>query len=137
MLKRSLEEMLESQARSKWKARFHSGCLCYVQFCLENPGYVAAMFRKYDSSRFPELIAKSMESIEPLFDVLEHGKKLGVIKRKDTGRMASAVWSMLHGLTSILAGREDIPEVMGEKDVDRLVRSHVELLLVGIAPRTG
>ena len=131
-LRRALDDVLAHNSELAWQEKFHKGCLCYVEFCIANKGYVAAMFRKYDFARFPDLRSVSTQSIEPLYEVLEQGQSAGLVRPANVQQMASAVWAMLHGISQLLAFRDDIPMVMGESKTDRLVHNLVEQLLIGL-----
>ena len=124
--------VLEKLAEEDWHTRFHGGCMCYVSFALENPGYLQTMFRRYDQRRFPSLLQRSLSSIMPLLDVLEEGKALGRIKDNDTQSMASAVWALLHGVSMLLLHRDGIPTIMGEENEQQLVAALLEHLLYGL-----
>ncbi len=131
-LTKALTRVVSDNRQLEWRARFHSGCFCYVQFALANKGYIYAMFRRYDPDRFPELLETSIASIQSLVNVLQEGQQNGHVKRGDVQPMVGATWTLLHGLSMLLVNGEDIPSVLGHTEVEPLVESLLEQLLSGL-----
>ena len=115
-----------------WMARFHAGCWSYVQFALEHPSHLNLMFREYDHVKYPSLNEVSTGSLVLLRELIDAGQLSRFVIEGESKQIATLIWSLLHGVSVILAGRKMPPVVMGEKTPQELVDLFVGMLYTGL-----
>ncbi|HRR08879.1 MAG TPA: TetR/AcrR family transcriptional regulator [Rhodothermales bacterium] len=103
-------------------------CNRYVAFGLENPEYYEVMFQLHPArmARYPvEKYRKARKNLEVFRDVIEAGQRMSLFREGDALLKATAVWTSLHGLVSLLiAQRVDqqiAPEDLQERVFDQVV----------------
>jgi len=80
-------------------------CERYVAFGLENPEYYEVMFQLHPArmARYPvEKYRKARKNLEVFKDVIEVGQRMSVFGNGDSLLKATAIWTTLHGLVSLL-----------------------------------
>lgn len=103
-------------------------CARYVAFGLENPEYYEVMFQLHPArmARYPvEKYRKARKNLEVFRDVIEAGQRMSLFREGDALLKATAVWTSLHGLVSLLiAQRVDqqiAPDDLKEHVFDQVV----------------
>lgn len=102
----------------------------YVNFALTHPNYYSAMFYPYDPQRFPELFAAANASFEQLVMIIADGQAAGVFVEHDVYQLAALVWSLLHGISSILVANK-LPRHL-TLDPETLTATFMQQLMQGI-----
>ena len=134
ILSQRVSDAIEA-AGENWHERLHDGCWAYVQFALEHPSHLNVMFRSYDLEKYPSYYEVSAGSLELLRELVEAGQLSELVIRGDSKQIATLIWSLLHGVSTILAGRKMPPVVMGDRTPQELVHGFVELLYSGLEMR--
>lgn len=124
-----------AQAGSGWQDRFMQGCECYVRFVLEHPGHAQVMFRHYDGRKHPQAAQAAVNALDLLEGLIREGQSHGHLRTGDSRQQATAVWSMLHGIATLLAGGKMPAEVVGSLSAAELTRRFVGQLVQGLQPR--
>jgi AcrR family transcriptional regulator len=121
-------------AGSDWPLRLQAGSWAYVQFALDHPAHFNVMFRDYELDQYPSYFKASLEALAILEALVVAGQAEGLVRAGDSRQLATLVWSLLHGLATILAGRKMPPVVMGDITPQALVAQQVQQLYAGLAP---
>ncbi len=129
-------ETAVSQAEGEWQQQLRAGSWAYVQFALEHPSHLQVMFRSFEHAQYPSLLQAGTGALAQLQTLIEEGQQVGLVRAGDSGELATCVWSLLHGLATILTGRKVPPAVMGEAAPEELTRQFVDLLYGGLAAAT-
>lgn len=119
-------------ADDDWRQQLSAGCWAYVRFALEHPSHLQVMFIGYEPQKYPSLYATSTGALAVLSDLIRRGQAQGKVVDGDSHYLATFVWSLLHGVATILAGRKMPPTVMGRVTPEELVRSYVAQLIRGL-----
>lgn len=122
-----------TQSEGNWPQQFQNGCWAYVNFALHHPSHLQVMFRYFEPAKYPSLFQASTGALERLKVVIEAGQHQGLLINGDSKQLATFVWSLLHGVSMILAGRKMPPVVMGNKSPQELTVNFLELVCSGIA----
>ena len=80
-------------------------CERYVAFGMENPEYYEVMFQLHPArmARYPvEKYRKARKNLEVFKEVIEVGQRMSVFGMGDPLLKATAIWTTLHGLVSLL-----------------------------------
>ncbi|MEA2446647.1 MAG: hypothetical protein QOK47_284 [Actinomycetota bacterium] len=103
----------------------------YVRFGLEHPEHYRIMFMR---KRDPIVEARHSEEDIPVFDHLvddvRRCMEAGVVPQGDPLPGALALWSVVHGLTSILISNKQMPGL--HDNLDALIDYHLAVGLLGI-----
>lgn len=121
-----------ARAGDDWQQQLLAGSWAYVDFALAHPNHLQVMFREYDPEKYPSLYAASIGSLELLRALIEQGQLSELVISGDSQELATFIWSLLHGVSTILAGRKLPPTVMGTRTPEELVRAYVGLLYRGV-----
>ena len=134
ILSQRVSEAIAAPGNS-WHERLHDGCWAYVQFALEHPSHLNVMFRPYDLEKYPSYYEVSSRALEILQDMVNAGQHSENVIRGDSKEIATMLWSLLHGVSTIMTGRKMPPKVMGDLKPEELVHRFVELVYSGLAPQ--
>lgn len=63
---------------------------------------------------------------------LEPGQQQQLLKDGDSKEIATYVWSLLHGLSTILTNQKMPPDVMGERSPRELTSDYLRLIYFGL-----
>ena len=115
-----------------WREQLSAGSWAYVRFALDHPSHLQVMFLAYEPQQYPSLYTTSTGALAVLSQLIQHGQAQGKIVDGDSHYLATFVWSLLHGVATILAGRKMPPTVMGSVTPEDLVRGYVAQLIRGL-----
>jgi hypothetical protein len=101
----------------------------YVNFAINNPGVFTVMFRpeRLDVSD-PTFGAVAYESFQQLQDIVEEAQREGFHPEVDVTRLASVMWTTVHGLADLWIRGGGLPgadETFGLNEFIRLSQSMV------------
>jgi AcrR family transcriptional regulator len=105
--------------------------VAYVRFAVEHPAHYQLMYGREALSRAEHagLHTAAEAAYDALVGTLEEKQAGGLLRPADPLQLAYVVWSLLHGLASLLVdGQMEPPE-----DLDALARLSVRALLDGLA----
>lgn len=119
-------------AGDDWRQQLSAGSWAYVRFALDHPSHLQVMFLAYEPQQYPSLYATSTGALAVLSELIQRGQAQGKIVDGDSHYLATFVWSLLHGVATILAGRKMPPTVMGRVTPQELVRGYVAQLIRGL-----
>jgi AcrR family transcriptional regulator len=127
-LRQQLVEAWEDGDRSR--AAFDAMGVGYVRFAVDNPSHYRVMFGGFLDPKTcdPELAAEAAGAFQALVDAIAALQQHSVLRRDDTQKMATFVWSVVHGV-AMLAIDGQLREPVG---VDGLMRYALERLRNGI-----
>lgn len=95
----------------------------YVAFALENRPYFEVMFRSgLDKGRYPGLAESSGATFAALVDAVSQMQEAGAIKSGNPQILALHLWSLVHGLASLLVDDQIDAAEIGI-DTDRLIEA--------------
>jgi AcrR family transcriptional regulator len=114
-------------------AAFDAMGVTYVHFAVANPSHYRVMFGGSldPKSCDPELAAEASGAFQALVDAVTTLQRRSALRRDDTLKMATFVWSVVHGV-AMLAIDGQLREPMG---VDGLLHYALERLRGGIKPK--
>lgn len=106
----------------------------YVDLAVANPEVTQLMFGGYlDPERCSdELKVRGDQAFQGLLNIIENGKRAGILKPIDSMELATVTWSLSHGFAMLIAGGQMNQIVKNKKDIDALSRTLGKLLLEGI-----
>ncbi len=111
--------------------RFHEAGKSYIKFAQENPNLYRLLFgKKYAHIREEIMSIKDADcsGFSALKKAIQEGQESGILKKEDSYKQTIVIWSMLHGLSSLLIdGFMDVDEIL-----DELYEGVFETLLAGI-----
>ena len=115
--------------------KFRAAGKGYVAFGQENPELLKLMFGAVirDWSQYPELVAASRVNYDGLLAAAAAALPVDSLVPAET--VASAAWSLVHGLTLLLVDGQITPERAGAVDQDTLVEQVLNML-GGPPPKT-
>ena len=108
----------------------------YVRFGVQRPHVLQLMFGQAvpDWSAHPSLQLASEELAQTLAGVVAAGQVAGTLRAAPLGDVTLAAWSLVHGLTLLLAGRRIPAAAVDDAFVERMAQQCVTLLMQGLAP---
>lgn len=112
------------------EAAFSAMGVAYVGFAVANPAHYRVMFggAVEHEGRDPELVAEAQGAFQALVDALATLQRERVFRRDDTVRMATYVWSLVHGMAMLgIDGQLRQPG-----GIDELIRYAFERLRTGV-----
>ena len=127
--------MGEAMAHGGGREGFKGIALAYVHFAVANPALYRVMFgpEVANTSDLPELATASRASLGFVQSGLEQLQAAGLVRAGDAAVMAISLWAALHGTVSlILDGQAETVT-----DIDTLVQATAQLVMFGLAPRSG
>ena len=85
-----------------------AGGLAYVRFGLENPDHLRVMFGMgdRDMANYPTLLETALKALSLLTQCIQDAQAEGRVKSGDPFALTLAMWSMLHGLTTLIIERK-------------------------------
>lgn len=110
----------------------------YVYFALAHPDSFRLMFSHIvgDRSGYPSLYRSAKVSFQALFGVLVIGQASGAFVEGDLMPLAESVWSMVHGLATLLVENQIGPgtneQEIGPQALEDLVQFYLERVLSSI-----
>ncbi|MEM7798220.1 MAG: TetR/AcrR family transcriptional regulator [Chloroflexota bacterium] len=129
---RQIEEAING-AGQEWQAQLHGGCNAYVRFALDYPNHFNVMFRGYPHEKYAALHQISMGSLAVLGRVVAQGQASGHLIQRDIREMATQIWFMLHGISTILVGHTIPLTIVGDRTTEEVVSGSIQALLDGLA----
>ena len=104
----------------------------YIGFAIANAAHYRVMFGSFVDleEREPELAGEAGGAFQALVDALAALQQEGIVRGDDTVRMATFVWSVVHGMAT-LAIDGQLPEPAGIEEVRRYALGR---LMAGLAP---
>ena len=108
----------------------------YVRFGVQRPHVLQLMFGQAipDWSAHPSLQQASEDLAQTLAGVVAAGQADGTIRAAPLGELTLTAWSLVHGLTLLLAGRRIPAAEVDDAFVERMAAHCVGLLMNGLAP---
>lgn len=131
LLSLAVSEAIE-QGEDNWNASLKKCCWAYVQFALAHPSHLNLMFYPYNAEKYPGYYKVSTNTLKLLWEFVEAGQEAGLVKAGDSKVLATLIWSLMHGVSTILAGRKMPPWVMGERTTAVLVEEFAAHLYHGL-----
>ena len=117
---------------SDWHTRLRAISWAYVQFALAHRNHLNVMFRAYDPDKYPHYYQTTASALNILTELVEAGQTADLVIAEESKRVATLIWSLLHGVSLILAGGKMPPDVLGEQSPQALVEQFIEMLYGGI-----
>ena len=107
----------------------------YVRFGVQRPHVLQLMFGQAvpDWSAHPSLQVASEELAQTLAGVVAAGQSAGTLRAAPLGDVTLTAWSLVHGLTLLLAGRRIPAAAVDDAFVERMAEQCVALLMQGLA----
>jgi AcrR family transcriptional regulator len=107
----------------------------YVRFGVQRPHVLQLMFGQAvpDWSAHPSLQLASEELAQTLAGVVAAGQAAGTLRAAPFGEVTLTAWSLVHGLTLLLAGRRIPAATVDDAFVERMAEQCVALLMQGLA----
>jgi AcrR family transcriptional regulator len=103
----------------------------YVRFGIEHPEHYRILFmRKRDPQAEAKHEADDMPAFDHLVDSVRRCMDAGAIPKADPLPGAIALWSVVHGLTSILISNKHMPGLDG--NLDELIDYHLYVGIFGL-----
>lgn len=109
--------------------------LAYVRFAQENPWLMREMFSGITIERetFGSLY-KASKSVYLLYtEVIRRGQESGKIVDGEPSALAGVLWSVLHGLATLIIENQMRPYADGLEGTERVTRYTIEVLYAGFA----
>lgn len=129
-------QLAMSPTDDSWYGTLENICWIYVNFVLNHPGHVQVMFQTHDAQKYPSLANASTEALSLLEDVIKTGQSQNFLQKQENSKTyATLVWSLLHGVATLVASQKMPPVMMGETTAEELTRLFIQLLYVGLQPR--
>jgi len=107
----------------------------YVTFVLANPHYVPVMFGTLPHERYPELSEVSLAALDRLAAVFRLAQAQDDIVPGSADDRAVLAWTMLHGLSSILAVGKLPVAVLGDRTPQGIAHAYLGQLWQSFVPR--
>ncbi len=119
-----------------WRDQFSATAHAYVQFTLTHPAHMQVMFRDYDSNIYPDTSQAAEQAFELLKHIMVDGQQQGYLKSGSSYKHAALVWSLLHGVATILAADKMPTSVTDDVDTDQLVQMFLDQIYEGLQARS-
>jgi AcrR family transcriptional regulator len=109
--------------------------LAYVRFAQENPWLMREMFSGITIERetFESLHTASKSVYRLYTEVIRSGQERGKIVDSDPTALAGVLWSVLHGLATLIIDNQMRPYADGPEGTERVTRYTIEILYRGFA----
>jgi AcrR family transcriptional regulator len=106
-------------------AQLVEGAWAYVKFALEDPDhYTVTMSGVVEKEQeYPALVEMSKQSFALVLEIVESCQKKGVLRKGPTDLVAVGIWSLMHGLVSLLL----------ENQISRSVRDRLSVRAMLVA----
>lgn len=126
----AVKDLADSQVTEQFKALARA----YIGFASKHRSYLKVMFGSYVSNfaHYPSLLEASEVAHGIIHEVIGRGQKSGAFKNKDTQTMVFSSWSIVHGVSMLLAeGRSKVSD-MNPEQLDTFVNEMLDNFLQGI-----
>ena len=109
--------------------------LAYVRFAQENPWLMREMFSGITIERETfESLHEASKSVYRLYaEVIRSGQERGMIVDGDPTALAGVLWSVLHGLATLIIENQMRPYADGAEGTERVTRYTIEVIYRGFA----
>lgn len=109
----------------------------YLRFALDNPERFKLMFRPElrGAGEGTAVDAAGLESYAPLVEAIAEAQETGEARGGDTGLVALAAWSSVHGLASIIVDGPMQHEIRTAADAEPIARGVLEAVVEGLRAR--
>jgi AcrR family transcriptional regulator len=109
--------------------------LAYVHFAQENPWLMREMFSGITIKRetFESLHIASKSVYRLYTEVIRNGQEQGKIVDGDPTALAGVLWSVLHGLATLIIENQMSPYADGPEGTERVTRYTIEVIYRGFA----
>jgi AcrR family transcriptional regulator len=109
--------------------------LAYVHFAQENPWLMREMFSGITIERETfESLHEASKSVYRLYaEVIRSGQERGMIVDGDPTALAGVLWSVLHGLATLIIENQMRPYADGAEGTERVTRYTIEVIYRGFA----
>ncbi|MBC7474603.1 MAG: TetR/AcrR family transcriptional regulator [Candidatus Sericytochromatia bacterium] len=106
LLKNNLEQVIERYRDNPREQIFNAGKV-YLKVAIENPEYFNIMFGGFinDQTKYENLEKVSAQAFDRFVYIIRAGQKSEMIREDDPKEITLAIWSMLHGLSTLLINR--------------------------------
>ncbi|MBK8474898.1 MAG: TetR/AcrR family transcriptional regulator [Opitutaceae bacterium] len=133
-LREAMAAALADPALKRLSPLERTGC-GYARFALANPDHLRLMFAgpRQEGPEHAAAAAAGERAFALLVEVIEQGKKDGLVRQVPTPALAVAAWALIHGLSLLLVGDQLEPVRSGAVAPEALVVSSVKLLREGWA----
>lgn len=131
-LKGELEAALQAHP-SQPITQLQATGIAYVKYAITHRSHYRIMFGVYINcaeERFPSLYQVAMQTLQVPYDAIVAGQAAGLIKMTDPKKLTWTVWSIVHGLATLLMDQQ-IP-VSNAIAVDELATFVTQSLIEGI-----
>jgi AcrR family transcriptional regulator len=135
----TLREVKAEFADQPTQAMLASG-QAYVRLAVNNPEMTHLMFGgALESSSISEatLIDCSGDAFNALLELVDLGLEKGIFQPKDRMEIALAMWSIMHGLSMLVTGGQLGDYATSDEAVQSLARKMGEMLMHGLAAKSG
>jgi AcrR family transcriptional regulator len=109
----------------------------YVLFAVDQPAYFRLMFNGSSGARTPgtDLYRTSKTSFHLLLGIIQRGQELGQFAAVDPELLAKTVWSMVHGLATLIVEDQFPLDTANRAEVEQLTQRSLELVYTGLERR--
>jgi AcrR family transcriptional regulator len=121
---------------SRWTSRFHAACRSYVRFVLDHSAHAKIMFQAFPIDTYPETAAASVRALEVLENLVEDGQNIDALSDANPRTVATLVWTLLHGIATIIADGKMPPDALENSDPESLTIRFVEAVCEGIGAKS-
>lgn len=103
LLSITLKEAMQ-QASSDPLKQVQACGVAYVRYALAHPSHYRIMFGAYGATaqHYPTLADAAMQAFMVLVNSIIAGQKAGMIRSEDPKQLATAAWSLVHGLAMLI-----------------------------------
>ena len=106
----------------------------YIAYGVEHPEHYRILFmsrQEHSREEFQDRSIPGMETFKALYDEVEAAMEAGVFARQDPFMVATGLWAMVHGLTSLRISAPGFPGLDDEALTDHLVDMAIRGLAAG------
>lgn len=106
----------------------------YISFAHENPWLMREMYSGLTVEReaYPGL-QKALKTVYRLYvEVIERGQAKGAIIEGDPRALAGVLWSMMHGVATLVIENQMQPYADGQEGIERVTRFSLQMLYSGL-----
>lgn len=109
----------------------------YVLFAVDHPAHFRLMFNGSSGARTPDtgLYTTSKTSFHILLGIIQRGQELGQFADVEPEELAKTVWSMVHGLATLIVEGQFPLDPTDRTEVEHLTRGLLDLVYKGIERR--
>lgn len=104
----------------------------YVVFALNHPAHYQLMFGPLNNEAYPDLRATSHDTLAKLVHLVATLQASGHLRPAPPRDVATAIWSLVHGLSAILIANKLPDYIRTQRDDDALSTEMLRHLLAGL-----